>query len=190
MTEYRLSVQGDLGVGKSALVIQLISNHFIDNYDPTIEESYRERVVIDEESCLLDILDTSISSFIGKADGIQLWAEGFVFVYSITSRSSFEEMEGYMCEVLRAREELFPIIVCGNKSDLEEYRQVEKEEGEEVAREWGGQFFETSGKARVNVEESFYSCVREIRRRKGRERERGRGRGGRGGRERENCILS
>ena len=46
-------------MGKSALTIQLIQNHFVDEYDPTIEDSYRKQVVIDGETCLLDILDTA-----------------------------------------------------------------------------------------------------------------------------------
>ncbi len=44
-------------MGKSALTIQLVQSHFIDEYDPTIEDSYRKQVVIDDESCLLEILD-------------------------------------------------------------------------------------------------------------------------------------
>lgn len=52
-------VVGAGGVGKSALTIQLIQNHFVDEYDPTIEDSYRKQVVIDGETCLLDILDTA-----------------------------------------------------------------------------------------------------------------------------------
>ena len=59
MTEYKLVIVGGGGVGKSALTIQLIQNHFIDEYDPTIEDSYRKQVTIDEETCLLDILDTA-----------------------------------------------------------------------------------------------------------------------------------
>lgn len=59
MTEYKLVVVGSGGVGKSALTIQLIQNHFVDEYDPTIEDSYRKQVVIDGETCLLDILDTA-----------------------------------------------------------------------------------------------------------------------------------
>ena len=41
------------------MTIQLIQNHFVDEYDPTIEDSYRKQVVIDGETCLLDILDTA-----------------------------------------------------------------------------------------------------------------------------------
>ena len=46
MTEYKLVVVGAGGVGKSALTIQLIQNHFVDEYDPTIEDSYRKQVQI------------------------------------------------------------------------------------------------------------------------------------------------
>ena len=52
-------VVGAGGVGKSARTIQLIQNHVLDEYDPTIEDSYRKQVVIDGETCLLDILDTA-----------------------------------------------------------------------------------------------------------------------------------
>jgi GTPase KRas protein len=59
MTEYKLVVVGGGGVGKSALTIQLIQNQFVTEYDPTIEDSYRKQVTIDEETCCLDILDTA-----------------------------------------------------------------------------------------------------------------------------------
>ena len=53
---YKICVLGDGGVGKTALTIQLCSNHFVEEYDPTIEDSYRKQIVIDDESCLLEIL--------------------------------------------------------------------------------------------------------------------------------------
>jgi len=57
--EYKIVVVGSGGVGKSALTVQLVQNHFIDDYDPTIEDSYRRQVAIDGDICLLDILDTA-----------------------------------------------------------------------------------------------------------------------------------
>jgi GTPase KRas protein len=53
-------VLGGGGVGKSALTIRLVTDNFLDGeYDPTIEDSYRKQVMIDEETALLDILDTA-----------------------------------------------------------------------------------------------------------------------------------
>ena len=56
---YRIVVLGDGGVGKSALTLQYVQHNFIDYHDPTIEDAYQQRTVIDAEPCLLDILDTA-----------------------------------------------------------------------------------------------------------------------------------
>ena len=53
MTEYKLVVVGAGGVGKSALTIQLIQNHFVDEYDPTIEDSYRKQVRLVNELLMI-----------------------------------------------------------------------------------------------------------------------------------------
>ena len=60
-------------------------------------------------------------------------------------------------------EDKVPMVVVGNKSDLEEERQVTTAEGQDLSKSFGCPFFETSAKTRVNVEESFYQLVREIR---------------------------
>ena len=85
-------------------------------------------------------------------------------VYAITSRSSFEELVGFKDQILRVKDaDRVPMVVVGNKSDLESERQVSNQEGADLARSFGAPFFETSAKTRVNVEESFYQIVREIR---------------------------
>lgn len=55
------------------------------------------------------------------------------------------------------------MVLCGNKCDLEADRQVTTGEGQELAKSFGCPFFESSAKTRINVEESFYELVREIR---------------------------
>lgn len=69
------------GVGKSALTIQLIQNHFVDEYDPTIEDSYRKQVVIDGETCLLDILDTAGQEEYRSVPVIIDFTIEFIYVY-------------------------------------------------------------------------------------------------------------
>jgi len=165
MTEYKLVIVGGGGVGKSALTIQLLQNHFIDEYDPTIEDSYRKQVGIDNEICLLDILDTAgQEDYSAMRDQYMRTGQGFILVYAITSRSSFEELVGFKEQIMRTKDtNKVPIVVVGNKSDLETERQVSTQQGQDLAKSFGAPFFETSAKVRVNVEEAFYQVVREIR---------------------------
>lgn len=59
MREYKLVVLGSGGVGKSTLTVRFVQGVFIEKYDPTIEDSYRKKVEIDNEQCILEILDTA-----------------------------------------------------------------------------------------------------------------------------------
>jgi len=166
LREYKLVVVGGGGVGKSCLTIQLIQSHFVDEYDPTIEDSYRKQCIIDGETALLDVLDTAgQEEYSAMREQYMRTGEGFLLVYSITNRQSFEEIMTFQQQILRVKDrDYFPIIVVGNKCDLEHEREVSTEEGESLARSFGCKFIETSAKSRKNVEEAFYDIVREIRR--------------------------
>ena len=99
MTEYKLVVVGAGGVGKSALTIQLIQNHFVDEYDPTIEDSYRKQVVIDGETCLLDILDTAgQEEYSAMRDQYMRTGEGFLIVFAVNNAKSFEDITQVLVE--------------------------------------------------------------------------------------------
>jgi len=166
LREYKLVVVGGGGVGKSALTIQFIQSHFVDEYDPTIEDSYRKQCVIDDEVALLDVLDTAgQEEYSAMREQYMRTGEGFLLVYSIVSRNSFEEISTFHQQILRVKDkDYFPIIVVANKCDLEMERQVSGHEGRELAKQFNCRFIETSAKQRVNVDEAFYNLVREIRR--------------------------
>ncbi len=129
------------------------------------QDSYRKQVEIDQETCLLDILDTAgQEEFSAMRDQYMRTGQGFLCVYSITSRTSFEEISSFREQILRVKEEeKVPMVLVGNKCDLEDSRVVATSEGADLAKSFGCPFLESSAKSRVNVEESFYSLVREIR---------------------------
>ncbi|KAK6197533.1 uncharacterized protein RJT21DRAFT_131887 [Scheffersomyces amazonensis] len=165
LKEYNLVVVGGGGVGKSALTIQLIQSHFVDEYDPTIEDSYRKQCTIDNEQVMLDVLDTAgQEEYSNMRESYMRAGQGFLLVYSINSRNSLEELNSFYEQICRVKDsDNVPVIVVGNKCDLEIERQVSYDEGLNLANSFNCQFLETSAKQRINVEEAFYNLVRRIR---------------------------
>jgi GTPase KRas protein len=165
--EYKIVVLGGGGVGKSALTIRLVTDNFLDEYDPTIEDSYRKQVLIDDRPALLDILDTAgQEEFSSMQDQWMREGKGFLLVYNITSKPTFEEIEMLREKIVRAKDtDKIPIVIAGNKCDLAQNRQVGTKDGQALAQQWGEYcaFFETSAKDKINNEEVFHEVVRKIR---------------------------
>jgi GTPase KRas protein len=164
---YKLVILGSGAVGKSAITVQLVSGHFVQIYDPTIEDSYRTSISVDGEMISLDILDTAgQEEYSALRDQYMRSGDGYVIVYSITSTSSFLEANGFREQLYRVLDkdltEFIPIVLCGNKCDLESERQVQKIEAEKIAEEWKVLFFETSAKTQINITETFMALVKKI----------------------------
>ncbi|KAF9430186.1 Ras GTPase ras2 [Podila epigama] len=151
MMLYKLVVLGDGGVGKT--------------YDPTIEDSYRKQVVIDDQACVLEVLDTAgQEEYTALRDQWIRDGEGFLLVYSIAARSTFERIKRFRDQITRVKEsENVPLMLVGNKCDKLTEREVSRDEGGLMAKALRCEFTETSAKTCVNVERSFYNVVRMIR---------------------------
>jgi len=167
-SEYKIVVLGGGGVGKSALTIRLVTDNFLEEYDPTIEDSYRKQVNIDGTVALLDILDTAgQEEFASMQDQWIREGKGFLLVYTITSKQSFNEMKKFYQSILRTKDmDKVPLVIAGNKCDLRDAKdssQVSTDQVQKLAQEWGCPFYETSAKEKIQNEECFYQVVREIR---------------------------
>ena len=92
-------------------------------------DSYRKQCVIDDEVALLDVLDTAgQEEYSAMREQYMRTGEGFLLVYSITSRQSFEEIMTFQQQILRVKDkDYFPIIMVGNKCDLDMERQVSRQ---------------------------------------------------------------
>lgn len=134
---------------------------------------------------MLEVLDTA-----GQEEYVSLrdqWirdGEGFVLVYSISSRASFQRIKKFYSQVQRVKESAAtasptfpgsptlssashgpaPVMLVGNKCDRVTEREVSTQEGHALARELGCEFLEASAKNCVNVEKAFYDVVRQLRR--------------------------
>lgn len=96
-------------------------------------------------------------------------SDGFLLVYSTTSRSSFNRVRKLYNRIHASRESAgtsmpTPILLVGNKSDLATDREVALSEGNALARDLGCEFIETSAKDDINVEEAFHNITRIIQR--------------------------
>ncbi|KAJ3439992.1 ras-like protein [Anaeramoeba flamelloides] len=163
--KYMVVIAGSGSVGKSCLTIRFLQNRFIEDYDPTVEESYKKMLIIDEKPVVLEIVDTAgQEEYRSVRDKYFKSGQGFVIVYSITSRNSFNEAKKILLKIKQVKESsTIPIVLVGNKLDLESERLVEREESEQLKKKYNLTFFESSAKTGLNVTESFEQCVRMLR---------------------------
>ncbi|XP_019945667.1 ras-related protein Ral-B [Paralichthys olivaceus] len=177
---HKVIMVGSGGVGKSALTLQFMYDEFVEDYEPTKADSYRKKVVLDGEEVQIDILDTAgQEDYAAIRDNYFRSGEGFLLVFSITEHESFTATAEFREQILRvkAEEDKIPLLVVGNKSDLEERRQVSVDEARGKAEEWGVQYVETSAKTRANVDKVFFDLMREVRGKKKSENENKNGKG-------------
>jgi small GTP-binding protein len=164
MNECKIVVFGSGAVGKSALVIQFVQGYFITEYDPTIEDAYKRVLNVGGETFQLDILDTAgQDDFAPMRTSYMRQGKGFIIVYAVDNRSSFDEVEVFYRDLTRTKGTArIPLVICGNKCDLNDTRVVSKQEGEELAEKLTATFMETSALANINVENAFRGLVLEI----------------------------
>ncbi|KAL0482665.1 Ras-related protein Rap [Acrasis kona] len=168
-----VAIIGSGGVGKSAITCRFVQNTFVEVYDPTIEDSYRRGITVDEEHILLSIVDTAgQEEYRAARDQQYRQCSGFVFVYSITSEASAENTIELHKQLMKVRNPIVPdevpIVLVGNKTDLEDRREVPKDFVKSfcsVSRRENVPIVECSAKTGLNVDEVFQLMVREIKKR-------------------------
>jgi len=164
MDNWRITVLGDGGVGKTALAVQYMLGCFVETYDPTIEDAYRKQALIDDRMCFIEVIDTAgQEEYATLRDQWVREGQGFVLVYSIASRSTFDRLEVFRQSMLRVKGQNPTYILVGNKSDKTQEREVSREDGAMLARQLGCEFLETSARTAHNVERLFSTLVRTLR---------------------------
>ncbi|KIJ20210.1 hypothetical protein PAXINDRAFT_166327 [Paxillus involutus ATCC 200175] len=167
MRKRKIAVLGSRSVGKSSLVIQFIENHFVEPYHPTIESTFSKGVLYKGVEYDCDIIDTAGQdeySILNSKHAIGI--HGYVLVYSVTSRRSFDMIKIVYDKIIDfCGKNDIPCVIVGSKTDLQSSRQVQPDEGEELAKLNKAAWVETSAKNNVNVGKVFELCLAEIEKR-------------------------
>lgn len=120
---------------------------------------------------MLEILDTAgQEEYTALRDQWIRDGEGFVLVYSISSRASFARIKEFHLQIQRVKESWYgpvSIMLVGNKCDMGTEREISKQEGSALAKELGCDFVEASAKNCINVEKPFHDVVRQLQLQKG-----------------------
>ncbi|XP_028786912.1 ras-related protein RABA6a [Neltuma alba] len=155
---------GDSGVGKSNLLSRFTKDEFRLDSKPTIgvEFAYRN-IKVGDKLIKAQIWDTAGQErFRAITSSYYRGALGALLVYDISRRSSYESVRKWLWELKEFGNEDMVVILVGNKCDLDQSREVEKEEGKGFAETEGLCFMETSALQNVNVEDAFLQMITKI----------------------------
>lgn len=157
----KIAVVGSRSVGKSSMTVRYVEDHFVELYYPTIENQFSKTINYKNQDYAVEILDTAgQDEFSIMNEKHLIGIHGYLLVYSVTSRQSFELIKVIRDKILNSiGTDQIPIVLVGNKCDLNYQRQVELNEGQELAKEFGYKFLETSVRDDLNIDKAFESLI-------------------------------
>eukprot|EP00245_Coleochaete_scutata_P002766 TRINITY_DN13860_c0_g1_i1.p1 TRINITY_DN13860_c0_g1~~TRINITY_DN13860_c0_g1_i1.p1 ORF type:complete len:203 (-),score=43.76 TRINITY_DN13860_c0_g1_i1:827-1435(-) len=160
----KLVLLGDMGAGKSSLVLRFVKGQFFDYQESTIGAAFlTQTVAVNDVTVKFEIWDTAGQErYHSLAPMYYRGAAAAVIVYDITNADSFLKAKNWVKELQRQGNPNLVMALAGNKADLSAKRKVETEEGQAYADENGLFFMETSAKSAQNVNELFYEIARKL----------------------------
>ena len=160
----KIMIIGESKTGKTSLISRYCNNEFYGAYLSTIGIDFQiKNIILNNKNIRLQIWDTAGEErYRNIAKNYFQSSDGFIIVYDISNSESFYKLDDWIEQIKNNAQETSKMILFGNKSDMEDSRQVSKEEGEEYARKNNLSFFEVSAKEGTNVQEGFEFFVKEI----------------------------
>ena len=153
---FKLLVVGESGVGKTCMLLRFADNKFEENFLSTIGVDFKvKEIMVDNKKVKLQIWDSAGQErFRNITASYYRNCSAIIIVYDITNVDSFEQVRRWVTDV-RGFVPDAPLLLVGNKCDLEESRKVSYDDGKKLADEFGFVFLETSAKTNLNIEDVF-----------------------------------
>ena len=158
---------GDSLVGKTCLIQRYVNGTFKDDYITTVGlDYYKKQEMINNLNVSVKLWDTAGQErFKALTPSFFRNAEGVVIAYDVTNSESFDNLKFWISSIktnLFEKNIFIPIIIIGNKIDLEDMRDISKDVASAFAKENNFKYFETSAKTGEGVDEAFRDLVNQI----------------------------
>lgn len=161
----KIAVLGARAVGKSSLTQSFVTGSFTERYDPTIESTQHKTIRFRKVHFATDIVDTAgMDEFSRLSRNASLGVHGYILVFSIASKPSFETVDQVNDALLNTLGDApdVPRVLVGSMNDLEDSRQVTQSEAQALADSWGVPYMECSSKTGESVADVFHTLLKEI----------------------------
>ena len=159
--KFKIIFLGDQGTGKSCILNRFVDDKFDENYQATVGLDFQSKnVKIDNQDIHLLLYDTAgQEKFRSLIPMYTRDANIIMLVYDITRKESFNNIPIWIKDLTNVKFEEVIFVLIGNKIDLNDKREVNKEEGEKYSEENNMIFEEVSAKTGENFPELFYNKI-------------------------------
>jgi small GTP-binding protein len=157
----KLLIIGTNHVGKTTMLHQYTHKQFCPNMASTIGVDFvAVYIKKDEQQISMQIWDTAGQErFRAMTQAVYHGTHGIIVVFDITDQKTFNDVKIWVNDAYRICEKNTPVILIGNKTDLEHVRVVSKNEGEQLAKEMNGIYIETSAVSGYNIDNAFMMAM-------------------------------
>ena len=161
---FKFVIIGDTSVGKSCLMLQFINEKFRDLHEVTVGVEYGQKVIeYNGARIKLQIWDTAGAEIFHSVTATYYrGVSGTLLLYDISNKATYENTKKWLDELREHASPNVSVILVGNKSDLEDKREVPRNAAEDFATENGIMYIETSAKTGDNIENTFIKLVNMI----------------------------
>ena len=155
---------GDSNVGKSSILRRYCENQFSPNFISSIGVDFETKILkINNQNINVSIWDTAGQErYKVLSKNYYNQSDGFIIVYDITKNGTFFNIKKWIEEINDSSSEYNKAIIVGNKSDLEEDREIKKEDGKKLAKDHNLNFFEISALNGHNIDKAFDCLIKII----------------------------
>ena len=161
---FKVVLVGDSFVGKTNIMSKYLKNEFHEDSKATVGVEFgSKKFNIEGHSIKAQIWDTAGQErYKAITSAYYKGAKGAFIVYDITRKNSFDSIDKWISDVTAVADKKISIVLIGNKNDLEDQRQVTKEQGEDKANKLEVAFLETSAFSGENLEKAFELMMKEV----------------------------